>query len=108
MRLSANSSITARQPVSDHSRSNTKPGPSRRTAAVGSSRAAVSTMAWVANRAPERSSRAICPLASELVQAPKGGDHPLADLAVHPPALGDLEIDTPTEVFLRKYIGPPA
>ena len=29
----------------------------------------------------------------ERVQAAEGGDHPLADLATHPPALGDLEID---------------
>jgi hypothetical protein len=30
------------------------------------------------------------------VQAPEGGDHPLADLAADAPALGDLEVDTPT------------
>jgi hypothetical protein len=46
------SSVTARQPVSAHSRSNTKAGPIRRTAAVASSCAALSTIAWVTNRAP--------------------------------------------------------
>jgi len=57
------SSITAQQPVSAHRRSNTKAGPIRRIAAVGSSCAAVTTIARVANLAPERTNRSNCPLA---------------------------------------------
>jgi hypothetical protein len=55
--LLGHASITARQPVSVHKRSNTRAGPIRRTVAVASSCAALSTIAWVANRAPERTSR---------------------------------------------------
>jgi len=57
LRSLATASITARQPVSVHKRSNTRAGPIRRTVAVASSCAALSTIAWVANRAPERTSR---------------------------------------------------
>ena len=35
----------------------------------------------------------------EHVQPPQGGDHPLADLATQPPALGDLEIGPPARGF---------
>src|SRR4029077_6981841 len=65
LRAPASSPITARQPVSSHSRSNTSAGPMCRTVAVSaaSSWIAPSTIAFSANRAPERNSRSNCPLA---------------------------------------------
>jgi hypothetical protein len=50
------------------------------------------------------------PARLELVQAPEGDDHPLADLAADAPALGDLEIDAPAgdlpaEVHRRSHVG---
>jgi hypothetical protein len=57
--------ITARQPVSSQSRSNTSAGPIRRTAILSAASllAALSTMALAAKRAPERTSRSSSPLA---------------------------------------------
>src|SRR5271166_831232 len=70
--LAASSVITARQPVSSHSRSNTSAGPMRRTAIVvaASSLAALNTMAFAAKRAPERNNRSCWPLACNSSKRP--------------------------------------
>ena len=68
----ARSSITARQPVSSHNRSNTNPGPMRRTAILiaASSATALSIIALAANRAPERNRRSSWPLACKSPKRP--------------------------------------
>jgi hypothetical protein len=62
--LPQSSSISARQPVSSHSRSNTSAGPMRRLAifTAQSSATAESTSALLATRVPDRNSRSSCPL----------------------------------------------
>ena len=65
-------SITARQPVSSHSRSKTRPARCGGLAifVALSSATAVSTIALLAKRAPERNSRSSCPLACSSSRRP--------------------------------------
>ena len=99
----ASSSITARQPVSAQRRSNTNAGPDP----PGRHGGRVVLRRGQHHRARrEARARAHQPLQLaarlERVQPAEGGDHPLADLAPDPPALGDLEIDPPARGLLAE------
>ena len=78
LRLPASSAITARQPVSSHSRSNTSAGPMRRVAILvaASSCAAASTIALAANK-----SRSSWPFAGSTIARLRGLD--LGDLRAY-------------------------
>ena len=95
-RAPARSAITARQPVSSHNRSNTSPGPMRRTAILiaASSLAALSIMALAAKRAPERNSRSSWPLACRPSKRPSVAIT-LTHLITVAAALHDLQIGAP-------------
>ena len=72
MARAGQSSITPRQPVSSHNRSNASAGPMRRAELVVASPAATAstTMALAAKRAPERSRRSNCPLSRKSSTRP--------------------------------------
>ena len=102
LRSLATASITARQPVSVHKRSNTRgrPDPPDRRRRVVLRRAQHHRL----GREPRARAHQPVQLTArrEHVQTPEGGDHPLADLAPDPLALRDLEIGPPARGLLAK------
>jgi len=78
--------------------------------AVASTRSsASSTIAFSAKRAPERKRRSNCPLSRRSSIRPSVADHLRVNRCALAPALDDLQIGGPLEVFLRNTIpGNPA
>ena len=94
LREPARSSITLRQPVSSHNRWKTRAGPIRRAAfaVTAPSATALTTMAFAAKRAPDRSNRSQLAAVAQILDAAERGDHLLAHLRAVAAAFDDLEI----------------